>query len=127
MRVIDVLQGPGDVTQGLPVSSSFEKMGLRTSPMGEATLHDCLVPVESRRESEGAGMTKAWVFQPGCDPGSRALRLHEGSRDRGAADRGCSAAADGSVRRLPAHLPGAGPAEQQGGPGAAECITGRIE
>ena len=43
-------------TPGLAVSNSFEKMGLRTSPMGEITLHDCLVPVESRLGPEGAGM-----------------------------------------------------------------------
>jgi alkylation response protein AidB-like acyl-CoA dehydrogenase len=43
-------------TPGLAVSSSFEKMGLRTSPMGEITLHECLVPVENRLGPEGAGM-----------------------------------------------------------------------
>jgi alkylation response protein AidB-like acyl-CoA dehydrogenase len=43
-------------TPGLAVSSKFEKMGLRTSPMGEITLHDCLVPAESRLGPEGAGM-----------------------------------------------------------------------
>jgi alkylation response protein AidB-like acyl-CoA dehydrogenase len=43
-------------TPGLAVSSSFEKMGLRTSPMGEITLQDCLVPAESRLGPEGAGM-----------------------------------------------------------------------
>ena len=43
-------------TPGLAVSSSFEKMGLRTSPMGEITLNDCLVPVANRLGSEGAGM-----------------------------------------------------------------------
>ncbi len=43
-------------TPGVAVSSSFEKMGLRTSPMGEITLHDCLVPAESRLGPEGAGM-----------------------------------------------------------------------
>jgi alkylation response protein AidB-like acyl-CoA dehydrogenase len=43
-------------TPGLAVSSTFEKMGLRTSPMGEIALHDCLVPVESRLGPEGAGM-----------------------------------------------------------------------
>ena len=43
-------------TPGLAVSSSFEKMGLRTSPMGEVTLQDCLVPAESRLGPEGAGM-----------------------------------------------------------------------
>jgi alkylation response protein AidB-like acyl-CoA dehydrogenase len=43
-------------TPGLAVSSHFEKMGLRTSPMGEITLHDCRVPVETRLGPEGAGM-----------------------------------------------------------------------
>jgi alkylation response protein AidB-like acyl-CoA dehydrogenase len=43
-------------TPGLSVSSSFEKMGLRTSPMGEIALTDCLVPAESRLGPEGAGM-----------------------------------------------------------------------
>jgi alkylation response protein AidB-like acyl-CoA dehydrogenase len=43
-------------TPGLAVSSSFEKMGLRTSPMGEITLHDCVVPVASRLGPDGAGM-----------------------------------------------------------------------
>jgi alkylation response protein AidB-like acyl-CoA dehydrogenase len=43
-------------TPGLTVSGSFEKMGLRTSPMGEITLHDCLVPAQSRLGPEGAGM-----------------------------------------------------------------------
>ncbi len=43
-------------TPGLAVSSSFEKMGLRTSPMGEITLHDCLVPADQRLGPEGAGM-----------------------------------------------------------------------
>jgi alkylation response protein AidB-like acyl-CoA dehydrogenase len=43
-------------TPGLAVSSNFEKMGVRTSPMGEITLHECLVPAESRLGPEGAGM-----------------------------------------------------------------------
>lgn len=42
-------------TPGLAVSNSFEKMGLRTSPMGEVTLHDCVVPLERRLGPEGAG------------------------------------------------------------------------
>ena len=41
-------------TAGLEVSSSFEKMGLRTSPMGEITLTDCLVPAGNRLGPEGA-------------------------------------------------------------------------
>jgi alkylation response protein AidB-like acyl-CoA dehydrogenase len=43
-------------TPGLTVSKNFEKMGLRTSPMGEMTLDDCLVPAENRLGPEGAGM-----------------------------------------------------------------------
>ncbi len=43
-------------TPGLEISSGFEKMGLRTSPMGEIALTDCLVPAENRLGPEGAGM-----------------------------------------------------------------------
>jgi alkylation response protein AidB-like acyl-CoA dehydrogenase len=43
-------------TPGLAISSSFEKMGLRTSPMAEITLSDCLVPAACRLGPEGAGM-----------------------------------------------------------------------
>jgi alkylation response protein AidB-like acyl-CoA dehydrogenase len=43
-------------TPGLQVSGSFEKMGLRTSPMGEIALTDCLVPSANRLGPEGAGM-----------------------------------------------------------------------
>lgn len=44
-------------TPGLSVSTSFEKLGLRTSPMGEITLHGCIVPAERRLGPEGAGMS----------------------------------------------------------------------
>jgi alkylation response protein AidB-like acyl-CoA dehydrogenase len=43
-------------TPGLHVSRSFDKMGLRTSPMGEVALTDCLVPADNRLGPEGAGM-----------------------------------------------------------------------
>jgi L-prolyl-PCP dehydrogenase len=43
-------------TPGLTISSGFEKMGLRTSPMGEIALTDCIVPATSRLGPEGAGM-----------------------------------------------------------------------
>jgi hypothetical protein len=43
-------------TPGFTVSRSLEKMGLRTSPMGEVVLADCLVPAETRLGPEGAGM-----------------------------------------------------------------------
>jgi alkylation response protein AidB-like acyl-CoA dehydrogenase len=46
----------GAATPGLEVSSGFEKMGLRTSPMGEIALTDCLVPAQNRLGPEGAGM-----------------------------------------------------------------------
>jgi alkylation response protein AidB-like acyl-CoA dehydrogenase len=44
-------------TPGFSVSRSMEKMGLRTSPMGEIVLADCKVPVENRMGEEGAGMS----------------------------------------------------------------------
>ena len=43
-------------TPGFTVSRSLEKMGLRTSPMGEIVLADCVVPAENRLGPEGAGM-----------------------------------------------------------------------
>jgi len=43
-------------TPGFAVSRSMEKMGLRTSPMGEVVLADCLVPAGQRLGPEGAGM-----------------------------------------------------------------------
>jgi alkylation response protein AidB-like acyl-CoA dehydrogenase len=60
---VDPAKGLGGVTAflvdkgtpGFKVSRNIEKMGLRTSPMGEVILEDCLVPVESRLGAEGAG------------------------------------------------------------------------
>jgi alkylation response protein AidB-like acyl-CoA dehydrogenase len=43
-------------TPGFSVTRGLEKMGLRTSPMGEVVLDDCRIPVENRLGSEGAGM-----------------------------------------------------------------------
>ena len=43
-------------TPGFTVSRSLDKMGLRTSPMGEIILTDCEVPVENRLGKEGAGL-----------------------------------------------------------------------
>lgn len=42
-------------TPGFSISRSIEKMGLRTSPMGELILQDCFVPLESRLGPEGTG------------------------------------------------------------------------
>jgi hypothetical protein len=43
-------------TPGFAVSRGLDKMGLRTSPMGEIVLNDCLVPAGNRLGSDGAGM-----------------------------------------------------------------------
>jgi len=42
-------------TSGFTISQNIEKMGLRTSPMGELILQDCFVPEENRLGPEGAG------------------------------------------------------------------------
>jgi len=60
---VDPAKGMGGVTgflvdkgtPGFKVSRSIEKMGLRTSPMGELILEDCFVPIENRLGEEGAG------------------------------------------------------------------------
>jgi len=44
-------------TAGFTVSPALDKMGLRTSPMGEIILTDCEVPAENMLGKEGAGMT----------------------------------------------------------------------
>lgn len=41
---------------GFTVGRSLDKMGLRTSPMGEVLLTECEVPLENRLGKEGAGM-----------------------------------------------------------------------
>jgi L-prolyl-PCP dehydrogenase len=43
-------------TPGFTVTRGLDKMGLRTSPMGEIVLDDCRVPAENRLGAEGAGM-----------------------------------------------------------------------
>jgi hypothetical protein len=56
-------------TPGFSVSRSLEKMGLRTSPMGEIVLDDCLVPATSRVGPEGAGMAifnSSMVWERSC-------------------------------------------------------------
>lgn len=42
-------------TPGFRVSRNIEKMGLRTSPMGELIFEDCFVPLENRIGPEGIG------------------------------------------------------------------------
>jgi hypothetical protein len=56
-------------TPGFTVSRSLEKMGLRTSPMGEVVLDGCLVPAENRLGPEGAGMAifnSSMVWERSC-------------------------------------------------------------
>jgi alkylation response protein AidB-like acyl-CoA dehydrogenase len=43
-------------TPGVRFSKPIEKMGLRTSPMGEVVFEDCVVPESARLGPEGAGM-----------------------------------------------------------------------
>jgi len=43
-------------TPGFTVSRGLDKMGLRTSPMGEIVLTDCKVPAKNQLGAEGAGM-----------------------------------------------------------------------
>jgi len=42
-------------TPGFSISKHIDKMGLRTSPMGELILQDCFIPEENRLGPEGAG------------------------------------------------------------------------
>jgi alkylation response protein AidB-like acyl-CoA dehydrogenase len=42
-------------TPGFSISRHIEKMGLRTSPMGELVLQDCFIPEQNRLGLEGAG------------------------------------------------------------------------
>jgi alkylation response protein AidB-like acyl-CoA dehydrogenase len=44
-------------TPGFTVTRGLDKMGLRTSPMGEVVLEDCFVPAGSRLGPGGAGMS----------------------------------------------------------------------
>src|SRR5262245_13176828 len=44
-------------TPGFSVSRDLEKMGMRTSRMGEVSLQDCYVPAENRLGAEGAGVS----------------------------------------------------------------------
>lgn len=55
MQGISAFIVDGD-THGLKISNHLEKMGLRTSPMGEVVLEDCEVPIGNRLGAEGAGV-----------------------------------------------------------------------
>jgi alkylation response protein AidB-like acyl-CoA dehydrogenase len=67
-------------TPGFRVSRNIEKMGLRTSPMGELILEDCRVPVENRLGPEGAGpsiFNSSMEWERSCILGS-----HVGAMER---------------------------------------------
>jgi alkylation response protein AidB-like acyl-CoA dehydrogenase len=56
-------------TPGLTISKHIEKMGLRTSPMGEVIFENCEIPIENRlgREGRGAGVFEAAMeWERGC-------------------------------------------------------------
>jgi alkylation response protein AidB-like acyl-CoA dehydrogenase len=56
-------------TPGFSVSRGLEKMGLRTSPMGEVVLDGCRVPAACRLGAEGAGMavfTSSMAYERSC-------------------------------------------------------------
>ena len=56
-------------TPGFTVTRGLDKMGLRTSPMGEVVLDDCYVPASSRVGREGAGMAifnSAMTWERSC-------------------------------------------------------------
>ncbi len=51
-------------TPGFGTSPGFEKMGLRTSPMGQVFLDECVVPEHARLGGEGAGVA---IFNTSMD------------------------------------------------------------
>jgi alkylation response protein AidB-like acyl-CoA dehydrogenase len=56
-------------TPGFTVTRDLDKMGLRTSPMGEVVLDDCYVPAGHRVGREGAGMAifnSAMTWERSC-------------------------------------------------------------
>jgi alkylation response protein AidB-like acyl-CoA dehydrogenase len=85
---IDPAKGRGGVTAflmdkgtpGFRVSRNIEKMGLRTSPMGELILEDCVLPEENRLGPEGAGTSifnSSMEWERSCILGS-----HVGAMER---------------------------------------------
>jgi alkylation response protein AidB-like acyl-CoA dehydrogenase len=56
-------------TPGVFISKKLEKMGLRTSPMGEVTFDNCEVPVSNRLGREGRGVAvfeSSMEWERGC-------------------------------------------------------------
>lgn len=85
---IDPSKGMGGITAfvvekgtpGFRVSRKLEKMGLRTSPMGELIFEDCFLPEENRLGKEGAG---ASIFNSSMEwERSSILASHIGAMER---------------------------------------------
>jgi len=85
---IDPSKGMGGITAfvvekgtpGFRVSRKLEKMGLRTSPMGELIFEDCFLPEESRLGKEGAGVS---IFNSSMEwERSSILASHIGAMER---------------------------------------------
>lgn len=85
---VDLSKGIGGVTgflvdrgtPGFSTSKNMEKMGLRTSPMGELVLEDCFIPEENRLGKEGAGMS---IFNSSMEwERSSILASHIGAMER---------------------------------------------
>jgi alkylation response protein AidB-like acyl-CoA dehydrogenase len=67
-------------TPGFSVSRDIEKMGLRTSPMGELIFEECFIPEENRLGPEGAG---ARIFNSSMEwERSCILASHVGAMER---------------------------------------------
>lgn len=67
-------------TPGFSVSRDLDKMGLRTSPMGELILQDCYIPEECRLGPEGGGVSlfnSSMEWERSCILGS-----HVGAMER---------------------------------------------
>ncbi|NOT26801.1 MAG: acyl-CoA dehydrogenase [Acidobacteria bacterium] len=78
---IDPALGPMGITAfiverdrpGLNIGKHMEKMGLRTSPMAEVVLEDCIVPIDNRLGREGRGVEIfecSMEWERGCILGS---------------------------------------------------------
>lgn len=67
-------------TPGFSISRDLDKMGLRTSPMGELVFQDCFLPAGNRLASEGAG---ASIFNSSMEwERSCILASHIGAMER---------------------------------------------
>jgi alkylation response protein AidB-like acyl-CoA dehydrogenase len=67
-------------TAGFSVGQNMDKMGLRTSPLGELIFQDCFVPEENRLSREGAGMS---IFNSSMEwERSCILASHVGAMER---------------------------------------------